>query len=282
VASEDAESHSDLLALGAVEPAPESRPFHLSLNTQFESGIPPAGQRHGSGSAALFGRELSLEDGIQRMNAALGDAVRTEVNIGLLMRGLKHLTAGAEAARTANTKLLLQLDELRTHLTHSQEEEHALRFRMHQLERILNLIGHETAREREFLIEQQDQFLLEILTDHERQLDAMRAGAWHEQQSNAQKIEELIAQRDQAREYATRCERERDLARQELAAGIATPHKSPVAPEHGQRGPSPETALASLNLRSAPVPVSGTEPDTERSSERPATGGSSSRDDLGE
>ena len=127
-----------------------------------------------------------------------------------------------------------ELDELRTHLTRSQEEEHAMRFRMSQLEQLLDMIRHETARERTFLIEQQDLFLIEIMTDHERQIDELHDRLREANQAPSRRREssdELIAQRDQAREYATRCERERDLAWQELAdAAAPTPVKAEQHP----------------------------------------------------
>ena len=291
MAPDNAESHSDSFAHSdSVEPVPDSSPLRVSLDTLLESGIPPARQR-GDGerdSAALFAGELSLEDGEQRMEAALANAVRMEANLGLLMRGLKHLAAGAEAARAANTELMHELDELRAHLNGSQEQELALRFRMAQLEELLSLIRHETASERRFLIEQQDRFLLEILTDHERQLEELRQSLRESTRHvrDAEKIDELIAQRDQARQYATLCERERDLAWQELAAGIATPKKTAIAPDIApeplQRSPSAATAIGSISLRSLSVPASSAGPETERSSGRPLTGYSLSGDDLGE
>lgn len=286
MAPENAEMHSDPLALGdTTEPVPESSPLRVSLNTQLESGIPPARPRHDSSSAALFGVELGPELGLRQIDAALGDALRTEANLGLLMRSLNHLGAGAEAARTANTELIGELDELRAHLNRSREEEHALRFRMGQLEQMLNLIQHESRREREFLIDQQDRFLFDILEDHERQLKFLRQSEPEPEPQQGRDhppaISELIAQRDQAREYATRCERERDLAWQELAASVATPKQSRVpAVEQLQRSPSAATAIGSINLRTVPVPASQG-PD-ERPSARSTTGYSLKSEDISE
>ncbi|MEI9940321.1 MAG: hypothetical protein WDO69_24145 [Pseudomonadota bacterium] len=255
----------------------------MSLNTQLESGIPPARQREESGPR-VFDLELTLDEGVQRMEAALANAVRTEANLGLLTRGLKHLSASAQAARTANTELMHELDELRNDLTRSHEEEQAMRFRMSQLEQLLDVIRHETSSERAFLIEQQDLFLVEIMTDHDRQVAELRHRLREPSQSkvDAQELEELIAQRDQAREYATRCERERDLAWQELAAASAVPVPVPVAAERIQRSPSGATAIGSINLRSVSVAVSEAAPDTVRSSERAPTGYSLSGEDISE
>jgi len=281
MALENAESLSDPFALGdSVEPIPDSSPLRVSANTQHESGIPPARLREGAEDVTFFNLELTLDGGLQRMESTLANVVRTEANLGLLGRGLKHLLTSAEAARAANTELMHELDELRVHLTRSHEEEEAMRFRMSQLEQLLTVIRHETTREREFLIEQQDLFLLEIMTDHERQLSELQDRLRKSSQSpvDAQKLEELIAQRDQAREYATRCERERDLAWQELASAAAAPA------ERIQRSPSAATAIGAINLRSVSVsgPASSAAPDTVRSSERPATSYSLSHDEISE
>ncbi len=285
MALEKAESNSDPLSDSAsLDPVPDSSPLRVSPNTQFESGIPPARQRAESDRGRVFDFGLTLDGGVQQMEAALANVVRTEANLGLLVRGLKHLSDSVQAARAANSELMLELDELRAHLTRSREEEHAMHFRMSQLEQLLDVIRHETTRERAFLIEQQDLFLVEILTDHDRQLAELRQCLPESSQNkvHAQELQELIAQRDQAREYATRCERERDLAWQELAAGVATP-KAPAAPaEPDRRSKSGATAIGSISLRAVSVPASSAAPDTERSSERPPTGYALSREDISE
>jgi len=285
MALENVEIHPDPFALSdSVEPAPDSSPLRVSLNTTLQSGIPPA--RHRRDASGVF--ELDLEGGVQRMDVALGNVVRTEANLGLLMRGLKHLAAGAESARTANIELMHELDELRVELTRSQSEEHALRYRMFQLEQLLTVIRQETTHEREFLIEQQDRFLLELLTDHERQINDLRQlvrdSAGGAAPSEAEKIAELTAQRDQAREYATRCERERDLAWEELATGVAPPT------ERMPRSPSGAAQIGAISLRSVSASALGASLDVpsaekreeEPRAERATTGYSVFGDDLSE
>jgi len=98
MALENADTLPDPFAPGqALEPVPDSSPLRVSLNTQFESGIPPARRE-----PAIAG-ELTLEDGVQRMEAALANAVRTEANLGLLARGMKHLATSTQAALAAYT-----------------------------------------------------------------------------------------------------------------------------------------------------------------------------------
>ncbi|HEY1532786.1 MAG TPA: hypothetical protein VGF76_02165 [Polyangiaceae bacterium] len=258
MAQENLESVSDPFALGSeLEQAPDSSPLRVSLNTQFESGIPPARLR-----------DVSLAAGVERLELALAGVTRSEASLGLLIRGLKHLAAGAIAAREANTELTHELDALRAHLTRSNEEEHALRFRMGQLEQLLDVIRHETTRERAFLIEQQDLFLVEIMSDHDRQLAELRRsfkeGAARSFDVRQRELEELTAQRDQAREYATRCERERDAAWLELSASEATPvpatsrrHNTP--PAVTTRRPTPPPLPTALPVAADPAEVSADE-----------------------
>lgn len=240
-----------------LDRAPDSASLRVSTNTQLESGIPPARTR----------QERAIEDSEEHLELALAGVSRSEANLGQLIRGLKHLAAGAAAARDANRELLHELDELRTHLIHVNEEESMLRLRMGQLEHLLNLVRHESGRERQFLIEQQDQFLIEILSDHERQISELQ-GSLREaasRKTDAREHAELIAQRDQAREYATRCERERDLAWHELATGQAPARTPAPAPgsEPGSNRKSGSTAIGSIALKAVVAP-SQPPPDTER------------------
>ena len=200
MALDSAESTFDPFPAGnQLDRAPDSSSLRVSTNTQHESGIPPARAR----------QELALERSDEHLELALAGVSRTEANLGQLLRGLKHLASGAAAAREANLELLHELDELRAHLIHVNEEEVTLRHRMAQLEQLLDMMRHESGRERQFLIEQQDLFLVEILSDHERQI-AQLHGTLREavsRKTDVVALTELIAQRDQARDYATRCER---------------------------------------------------------------------------
>ena len=249
----------------SLEHVPDSTSLRVSCDVTHESGIPPARYELG----ALFASE-------ERVELALAGVTRTEANLGQLLRGLKHLAAGASAAREANLELVHELDELRSHLAQVNEEEAALRYRTAQLEQLVELVRGETAREREFLIEQQDLFLVEIMNDHERQIADLRRSLLEaaNRRADARELAELTAQRDQAREYALRCERERDLAWQELALGHATT-LPPSVPEgaYPTAHKSGATAIGSIALKA--VKASST-PDAERE----PTGYSLSGDDL--
>jgi len=237
----------------ALEPASDSSPLRVSHELTHESGIPPARLRLDSTGSSQ-----------ERVELALAGVSRTEANLGQLLRGLKHLAAGAAAAREANLELVHELDDLRAHLAHVNEEEAALRFRAAQLEQLLDTVRSEAAREREFLIEQQDLFLAEILSDHERQLAELRKSLLDtaNHRADARELAELMTQRDQAREYALRCERERDLAWQELALGHAAT-LTPSAPDDRlTQRKSGATAIGSIALKA--VRVASERPSTDR------------------
>lgn len=235
----------------SLERLPDSTSLRVGDVTH-ESGIPPARYKLD---------EIASSE--ERLELALAGVSRTEANLGQLLRGLKHLAAGAAAAREANLELVHELDELRSHLAQVNEEEAALRYRSAQLEQLVELIRGESERERDFLIEQQDLFLVEIINDHERQIADLRKSLLEasSRRADARELAELTAQRDQAREYALRCERERDLAWQEVALGHATT-LPPSNPENAAPAPrkSGATAIGSITLKS----IKAQSPDTER------------------
>ncbi len=87
------------------EPSPDSGNLRVSPRTALESGIPPARDRltRGSDSNAA----------IEQLELVLVESTRAEANLGLLLRGLKHLSAGASAAQEANAVLMQELEALR-------------------------------------------------------------------------------------------------------------------------------------------------------------------------
>ena len=263
MALENSESLSDTRPISdTLERVPDSAPVQVNPNPAFESGTPPARVRH----------DLRVDSGLEYIQSALAIVTRTEANLGLLVRGLKHLASGTLAARAANTELIHELEALRTCLSRSHEQEHALRSRMNQLQQLLDVIRYESARERVFLTEQQDLFLVELLNDHDRQVADLRrqlsARGPHQltdgtaSDAAAREIEELRLQRDQARDYASRCERERDAAWHELATSAepsaalrqSTP---PEAFNTLTRMTSGGLAIGSISLRAAALPASG-------------------------
>jgi hypothetical protein len=112
--------------------------------------------------------------GSDRLELALIETTRTEANLGLLLRGLSHMTAGVEAARASNAALLAELEGVHELLGRSHEQEMALRHKVHLLELSVDETRRNAALERAHLIEQEDLFLAELLGDHEREIVALR------------------------------------------------------------------------------------------------------------
>lgn len=131
-----------------------------------ESGIPPA---HIPKS-----RERLVDRTAECIEAALAESARTEANLNLLLRGLEQIVAGASASRESNSMLSRELDSLRDVLARSSAEEMALRQRVRLLEQAVERARRDAALERAFFLEQEDAFLAEILTDHEREVAELR------------------------------------------------------------------------------------------------------------
>jgi hypothetical protein len=231
---------------------PDSTHLRISRNTKHESGIPPASE--------------SLGRGQRQLEHALSEVARTEANLQSLVRGLRHLTAGANAALEATGGLASEFDALRELLDLATNDA-GLKQRIFDLSAALERARADARAERARLLEEEDRFLLELLNDHERELYALEqrlAGAGEKQ--NDERIAELTAQRDQARAYALQCERERDLAWRDLGVQTPAPHVTtrPSAPERKK------TPIALLRLRpsdpSNPA-ASESRPTTRRSAE---------------
>jgi hypothetical protein len=264
---------------GAHEPAPDSSELRVSRDVKHESGIPPA--REGRT------RDRSSAEADQRLEQALSDVARTEANLQSLVRGLKHLTAGATAALDSTRPLVSEIDAIRSLLSHGSEAasphtqtEAKLRERVLELTMALEKSTVDSRREMERFIEQEDLFLIELLNDHERRVQELEQRVTElAHQSGGPEVAELILQRDQARAYALQCEFERDLAWRDL--GVQTP-----APRVGSSFPPPSdpargSAIGSVKFRvttpaQTPTPPAAEvlpKPVTRRSAEYSLVGG---------
>jgi hypothetical protein len=142
------------------------RPRDDDSQTMRESGIPPAHLRPP--------RERLIDKTAESIEAALAESARTEANLNLLLRGLEQIVAGASASRESNSMLSRELDSLRDVMARSSAEEMALRQRVRLLEQSVERARRDAALERAFFLEQEDAFLAEILTDHEREVAELR------------------------------------------------------------------------------------------------------------
>ena len=238
------------------EAGPDSGDLRVSLKTAHESGIPPARDR--------LARSADTEQAIEQLEMVLVESTRAEANLGLLLRGLKHLASGADAAREANALLLHELETLRTRVAKVYENERVLQKRVQTLQNALDA----AARERASWLLQEDAFLAELLDDHEHQL----LGVQHVHDRRLAELDrafdELRQQRDLARTEVTRLIYERDAAVALLNEPIAST----------ERTPSPPTpASGSRTLGSVKLPALKSKP---AASSRPLVGYSVVHEDV--
>lgn len=259
---------------------PDSGNLRVSLNTVHESGIPPARDR--------LVRSADSDAALEQLELVLVESTRAEANLGLLLRGLRHLTTGASAAQEANAVLMQELEALRIRISKVYESESLLKQRVQSLENVIDA----SLRERESWLAQEDAFLVGLLDDHEQKLfDVERM---HERQLAELDLalEEMRLQRDSARTEATRMIYERDAAVALLNEPMASTERepSPLPPSSGNysspaggrspsaSAPSPSSAsripLGSVKL---PKPVLKPKPDL---ASRPVVGYSLSTQDA--
>ena len=244
--------HEDVSGSGAHEPAPDSTELRVSPNVKHESGIPPA--REGRT------RDKASAEVDQRLEQTISGIARTEANLQALVRGLRHLTAGATAALESTGPLVSEIDTIRELVSRTEQQEGeretetALRQRVLELTTALERSKVAWRRERQKFIEQEDLFLVELLNDHERRVHELEQRvAELTQQGGGPEVAELVLQRDQARAYALQCELERDLAWRELGVQTPAPRVSSSFPPPGETPRS--TALGAMKFRvTTPAP----------------------------
>jgi hypothetical protein len=242
------------------EAGPDSGNLRVSSNTAHESGIPPARDR--------LARAAESEQALEQLESVLVESTRAEANLGLLLRGLRHLASGANAAREAHGLLLQELDGLRVRVARVYENESVLQKRVQRLENALDA----AARERKSWLLQEDAFLAELLDDHENKLaDVQRA---HDRRLAEldRVLDELRQQRDLARTEVTRLIYERDAAVALLNEPIASSERTPsLLP------PSSVTGRSSLGSVKLPKPALKSKP---AASSRPLVGYSVVHEDV--
>jgi hypothetical protein len=243
------------------EAGPDSGNLRVSLDTSYESGIPPARDR--------LARSSDSGAALEQLEQVLVESTRAEANLGLLLRGLRHLTNGASAAQEANAVLMQELDALRTRISKVYESESLLKQRVQSLENALDV----AARERDAWLLQEDAFLAGLLDEHEQKL--FDVGRTHERQLAELDLalEEMRLQRDSARSEATRMIYERDAAVALLNEPVAVTERDP-----SPQPPSSSPSASRIPLGSVKLPRPVLKPKPELSS-RPLVGYSLTVDD---
>jgi len=205
------------------EPSPDSSNLRVSLKTAYESGIPPARDR--------LARASESNAAIDQLELVLVESTRAEANLGLLMRGLKHLSAGAAAAQEANAVLLQELEALRSRMGKVYEGESLLKQRVQSLENVIDA----SVRERESWLVQEDAFLAGLLDEHEQKLFDVERQHERKLAELDLSFDELRRERENARIEVMRLTYERDAAVALLNEPVAsteripTPSPSPVS-----------------------------------------------------
>lgn len=130
----------------------------------FESGIPPGG---------TLARTLAAR-GEAHTQAALTASARADANLGSLFRTVQHLAAVVSGAREAHDQVVEELDHVRTLLGQADEEQLSLQHRVVVLEQTLERTEREAARERAFLIDEQDSFIGALWDEHAAEVAEVR------------------------------------------------------------------------------------------------------------
>ncbi|MEI9948908.1 MAG: hypothetical protein WDO74_07980 [Pseudomonadota bacterium] len=105
-----------------------------------------------------------------RLQAALVASARAEASLTGLFRAIQQLGNGVGGAREANESLTLELEGLRDLLGATSERQQVFERKVAELELVLDRTRKEHARERGFLIDQQDLFLVKLIDEQELEL----------------------------------------------------------------------------------------------------------------
>jgi predicted nuclease with TOPRIM domain len=109
-----------------------------------------------------------------RLQAALSATSRADASLSTLMRAVRDLTSGVSSAREANVALVSELGALADLLAVANERQLALKNRVALLEQTLAKSEKEAAKERDYILEQQDAFIAGMLEDHEHVVAELR------------------------------------------------------------------------------------------------------------
>jgi hypothetical protein len=220
------------------EPSPDSSSLRVSRNTVSESGVPPAREREENAPALR---------GLEHLERAVLAVAKSEAQLAVLERGLRHACSAASSAGEANTLLLQELDALHAQLAQNEAEQAILKQRVDLLDGALERAKSEAHRERQFLTVEQDRFLAEILSDQDRALDALR-----ERVANlSAQIVTLVAELAAAREPVPSTTVADDLAPTHRSPDSETQAPAPVR-EYDRRAPS-GSVIGSVSLRQIKV-----------------------------
>ncbi len=106
-----------------------------------------------------------------RVQAAIAASARAEASLSGLFRAIQHLGTGVGGAREANELLTRELEALRDMLGAANEQQLAFKQKVALLEQALDRARKDAEREREFLTEQHDAFIVDLMDEQEGELE---------------------------------------------------------------------------------------------------------------
>ncbi|HET9954770.1 MAG TPA: hypothetical protein VFQ61_09700 [Polyangiaceae bacterium] len=113
------------------------------------------------------------EDVASRFDAALAAHARTEAALTDLSRTVKFLSASISSIRDAHQRLGSELGSLLGRLQ-NDDPSRALKRRIQHLEHVVVETSRSAARERDFLVADHDAFIFTLISEHEREIAALR------------------------------------------------------------------------------------------------------------
>lgn len=213
----------------------EHPPHELGHQSQLEEDDPPSTRPFASDLAvlerALRPSQLAPTAAAQcsaHLHAALGASLRAEARLGALFRALQSFSAGVSDAREANDQVARDFERMQELMNASSEEQTELRYRVAALEQALARAEQQAAREKEFLIDQQDSFIQLLCRDQEEEREELLRLRLERDQLRGD-LTRIQAQRDEAQSAVVRIASERDEALIELSRRRVTP--TPEAPD---------------------------------------------------
>lgn len=168
--AQDAEAERSRTPSGAVPRSTE--PLRETEQPARPAPTNPSGLKLSPGSSARHAVPQDAHSGVQ---SAIEAGTRAEASLSALHRAIHQISSGVSDVREANERLLSELERVRGLLGSSNEQKLALSNELaliveerNQARRALEEQRSEAARERAFLIQEQDAFIKELLEDHER------------------------------------------------------------------------------------------------------------------
>ncbi|HYJ10958.1 MAG TPA: hypothetical protein VEX18_18175, partial [Polyangiaceae bacterium] len=143
--------------------------------------------------------------------SALDAGQRAGTTLGELSKMVTELSAGVLGAKRANEQLVQELATLRAMLGSASEQNVGLRQRLAELEQELDNERREAERQRQFLTDQQDEFLAALLEEHEEALALASEGETRRMNADVSDLAQKLVQVESAREQRElECRRARE------------------------------------------------------------------------